>query len=162
MNRHPLISARLVALAVLAAALAGCGSWSARNASPTNPDERSITDEENAGGVPPAKGDLQSLAAEFRTLRAQTSHYKPGGEFNHNVDPYGSQMHRVMEALHIRLNNDKPTIESLTALLGEPDAKETREGLLVLLYYWRGRHDYLYFVTDGTKVTAIRWYFAYE
>lgn len=147
----------IAATALLACLLLGCDA---------TPSTRQGSVQQGAeyvpGMTPVKKVDLNALAAEFRDLRKQTSHYKQGGEFNHNVDPYGSRMHQVMEELEARLTPAPPTIADLTALLGEPDAKETREGLLVLLYYWRGRHDYLYFVTDGKKVTAIRWYFAYE
>jgi hypothetical protein len=105
--------------------------------------------------------DVRSLAREYRELRKQSGHYR-GGEWNDDVDRYGGKLHRVMGELGKRLEGLPMKRADILALMGEPDATQTQGEADQLVYFWRGWHDYLYFLCEGESVKGIAWYFAYE
>ena len=68
---------------------------------------------------------------------------------------YGSDLFMIMKVLGVRLNG-KSTAE-IKRVMGRPDTVKGR----VLVYYWRGEHDYLRFTpTKGRAVSS--WYYALE
>lgn len=118
---------------------------------------------------------LDDLAAEFRALRTQRGHFS-GGEWHDAVDRWGGRKHRVMLELAEALGSGNHTRAGVIALMGEPDEvlpKGQRASMgayngndarvsELLVYEWRGRHDFLFFTSDGTRVFAADWWFALE
>jgi hypothetical protein len=116
-----------------------------------------------------------ALAGKFRELRAQRGHFS-GGAWNDAVDRFEGRKHVVMQALASELGNGSRTKADVIALLGAPDAVAERGDELfrnsydgadarvseLLIYEWRGRHDYLYFTSDGRQVLGHGWWMAYE
>ena len=118
---------------------------------------------------------VPSLAAEFRAIRVQQGHFS-GGEWNDAVDRFGGRKHEVMIELGRALADGKRTRAEVIALLGEPDAvlrptdamfRQSYDGRdpqvrELLVYHWRGWHDFLYFASDGTRVHGADWWFAWD
>lgn len=122
--------------------------------------------------VPNAR--LNANAAAFRALRDVKGHFA-GEAWNPDVDAWNGHKHQVMGALAEALGTGAYTDEQVTALLGPPDevlapdsvhGQHDREippdATRLLAYYWRGRHDFLYFVCVGKRVVAARWFMALE
>lgn len=121
---------------------------------------------------------MHELAQEFRRLRAVKGHFQ-GGSLNPDVDGWMGLKHRVMIELGSRLGTGECSRAEVIALLGEPDAI-ARPGDIafdlvgrqaafppgaeyeLLLYYWRGGHDYLYFTAQGQSILGSGWWHAYE
>jgi hypothetical protein len=131
---------------------------------------------------------LADLAASFQTLRKLPSHFN-GGEYNELVDPSNSKKYQVMKQLGDILGRVGTKANDVLEHMGEPDeitadlnnpfqspslmpgpvipgAKEGAEqpGVTYMLYYWRGRHDFLWFKIsqDEEKVLSHAWYNALE
>jgi|CXWL01.1.fsa_nt_gi hypothetical protein len=120
-------------------------------------------------------GDLGALSAEFKTLRAQSGHFS-GGTWSDAVDKFGGRKHEVMLQLGEALGEGKHARNDIIALLGPPDlvlkpgdtmfrasynGRDPRVREL-LVYHWRGMHDFLYFAGDGTQVFVSGWWNAWE
>lgn len=117
---------------------------------------------------------LDELAAELRALRAIPGHFG-GGEWNDDVDRSGGRKVEVLGELGARLGDgthDEPEL----AALGPPDVTITgsapaMEGIFprgadpydrLLVFYWRGGHDFLYFQVRGTRIVGHAWWNAGE
>lgn len=122
-----------------------------------------------------AAADVGALSAEFKTLRTQGGHFS-GGAWNDVVDKFGGRKHEVMVQLGEALGDGMHTRSEIIALLGPPDLvlkpgdtmfrdsytthdPRVRE---LLVYHWRGMHDFLYFAGDGTQVFVSGWWNAWE
>ncbi|MFM9862744.1 MAG: hypothetical protein ACKVRO_03975 [Micropepsaceae bacterium] len=122
-----------------------------------------------------AAADVGALSAEFKVLRAQSGHFS-GGEWNEAADKFGGRKHEVMLKLEAALGDGTHTRAGVVALLGEPDVVvKSGETLFrdsynggdprvteLLVYQWRGMHDYLFFTSDGTQVLGSAWWNAWE
>ena len=120
-------------------------------------------------------GDLAGLAAEYRTLRELRGHFS-GGEWNDEVDRFGGRKHEVMLRLGEALGGGAYTKNEVVALLGPPDDVLKRGDLMfphaygggdarvreLLVYHWRGGHDFLFFTSDGARVIGSGWWAALE
>ncbi|MCE9523877.1 MAG: hypothetical protein K8S25_15780 [Alphaproteobacteria bacterium] len=118
---------------------------------------------------------IEDLAAEFRALRVQRGHFS-GGDWNDALDKFDGRKHRVMLGLSQALGYGKHSRAEIVALMGEPDQILVRGDWLfaeaysgdnprvreLLVYHWRGGHDFLYFVSDRTQVLASGWWAALE
>ena len=102
-----------------------------------------------------------SLANEYKNLRKQPSHWK-GGQWNDAVDSFGGRMHVVLKELGKRLGDTGYSKSQLIDLIGEPDGVRQEENKEFLIYFWRGWHDYLYFICKEGNIQKANWYFAYE
>jgi len=81
-------------------------------------------------------------------------------------------MHEVMAELGERLGSSQHTSKEVIALLGPPDetlssgsdhsGKPVPKGETHLIYWWRGGHDYQYFVVKNGIVVSANWYRALE
>jgi hypothetical protein len=69
---------------------------------------------------------------------------------------FGSDFHQLLCVLGERLEEQSPL--TLQQVMGHPD--RVRGDLLI--YYWRGEHDYLYFRPTAQQRVRSAWYFAYE
>ena len=118
---------------------------------------------------------LDELGAEFRTLRARQGHFS-GGQWGDALDKWGGRKHQVMLALAEALGDGKHARGKVYALMGEPDEllvsghamfshaysghdPRVRE---LLVYHWRGEHDFLFFASDGARILRSGWWAALE
>ena len=126
-----------------------------------------------------------SLASQYRELREKRSRI-PQGTFDPELDRYNGQLHQVLLSLGVELGHPPFTKETIIKCLGEPDAirtgKRMRKFLGVyenelkkagrkleersdreyLIYFWRGWHDFIFFISEGGVIVDHGWWFAYE
>lgn len=150
--------------------LAGCAG---RAGTPANPLETL-----QAGNL--ALTPIQDIAAEFRSLRTVQGHFD-GGPWNDEVDKWMGRKHQLMIELGARLGTGEYSRAQLIAWLGPPDATIHQgddlfaqvTGLTnfeqpapgpyeLLLYHWRGTHDFLYFIAQQETVVNAGWWYAGE
>ncbi|MDB5271460.1 MAG: hypothetical protein JWP58_4500 [Hymenobacter sp.] len=68
---------------------------------------------------------------------------------------YGSDFFQLLKVLGVRLN--AASVADIKRVLGPPDAVKGP----VLVYYWRGEHDYLRFTPTAAGAVS-SWYYALE
>ncbi len=87
-----------------------------------------------------------------------------------------ARKHQVMGILREALGDGRHTRTEVIALLGSPDEILTPTDVMfsqaygdgdprvreLLVYDWRGRHDFLFFASDGALVLASGWWAALE
>jgi predicted PolB exonuclease-like 3'-5' exonuclease len=119
--------------------------------------------------------DARSLAQEFKMLRAHSGHFS-GGAWNDDVDRYGGRKQQVMLRLAEVLGQGSHTRADVIDRLGDPDEVLKPGDMMfrhaysggdvrvreLLVYHWRGQHDFLYFTSDGTQVLGSGWWYALE
>jgi hypothetical protein len=156
---------RLGAILVLFA-LAGCAGRSA------TPGDSSQTQ-----GCLISK-ELEEIAAQFRYLRAIKGHFQDG-DWNTDVDTWMGRKHQFMIQLGTRLGAGDCRRAQVVQLLDPPDLtaregdapfdwvsrlpefeKPATEPYELLIYYWRGTHDFLYFTAQGETVLNSGWWHA--
>ena len=81
-------------------------------------------------------------------------------------------LHTVMMILGERFTAGRHRSEEVQSLLGAPDktivggsdhnGTRVPPGQTILVYWWRGGHDYLYFVVRSGVIESARWYYAGE
>lgn len=122
----------------------------------------------------------QELTAEFVRLRAIQGHFQ-GGPWIADVDAWMGRKHQVMIDLGTRLVDAGCGPGQIAELLGPPDRiagpgdalfdqvrrqpefEELQdEAYELLIYDWRGAHDFLYFTCVGGAITGSGWWHAYE
>lgn len=122
-----------------------------------------------------AEPSLEVLAAEYQALRKQLGHFS-GGAWNDDVDRTGGRKEQVLAELGKRLGDGTYARAQVIACMGEPDAmlkpgdmmfRQSYDGKdprvrELLVYHWRGWHDFLYFASDGTQVITYGWWAALE
>jgi hypothetical protein len=162
-----LLASHTLALAATLLLCAGC----AGPAAPSTPLPQSGCD---------ISAQTRELAAEFRRLRAVQGHWQ-GGPANPEVDAWNGRKHQVMIELGSALGGGECGREQAIELLGPPDLiagrgdtefdvvsrqydfqAPTVADYKLLIYQWRGTHDYLYFVVDDQTVFGSGWWYAYE
>lgn len=124
-------------------------------------------------GAAPTHHD--TLGAEFRHLRTVLGHFgATPGPWNDAVDRFGGRKHVVMTELGKSLGAPGTARAQVIATLGDPDeiARPGEElwsyvhpdasGSEMLVYHWRGRHDFLYFLVRDGKVLRADWWMALE
>ena len=145
--------------------LIGCAGAGAADLDPIRP----------TASVNPIDDQLEQMAVEFRQLRAVPGHFG-GGTWNDDVDRWMGRKHALMIELASRLIGgayDKNTIvqlldppdqiaresDDLFDLIGSQPGYGESDSVEYLIYYWRGTHDFLFFVCrDGAVVGADWWY----
>ena len=90
--------------------------------------------------------NLTQLGLEFRSLKQNNCK---------QCAAFGSDLMTFMSQLKNDLNGCSK--KTMYKTLGNPD--EIVNGKY--MYYWRGRHDYLYFEFENNKAEP-NWYYAYE
>lgn len=113
---------------------------------------------------------LDALAARCKALRAEAladvDREKP------DLRRWDGELHRLMTDVGDRIGKQHCTTEKLTELLGPPN-KIVKAGEFYVatrvppdeshwVYWWRGGHDYLYFVVQKGRVSEAKWWFAGE
>jgi len=123
---------------------------------------------------------LEQIAAEYRSLRPTPGQFG-GGLWNEDVDQWMGRKHKLMLELSSRLSGAQRDQAAIVQLLGPPDrieragdtyfelatsepglAASASEQAEILIYYWRGTHDFLYFVKEGETVIGSDWWLANE
>lgn len=112
----------------------------------------------------PSTPALEALAAEYRALRAVPR--------SAAVD---ERKRELLDELGKRLGDGKHSRADVLRLMGPPDTGEKGSGVIfgllrgeprppqgneLLIYYWRGGHDFLYFDCDGPTVFGASWWAA--
>jgi hypothetical protein len=122
---------------------------------------------------------IEGLATEFGNLRAIKGHFD-GGDWNDDVDKWMGRKHQVMIELGLHLGTGEYDTAEVTRLLDSPDLT-AREGddlfgwvsdlpefeepagsYELLIYTWRGTHDFLYFVSQDEGIVGSGWWYAGE
>jgi hypothetical protein len=115
-------------------------------------------------------GRIDALGAELQRLRAIPGHFG-GGVWSQDADAFGGRKHVVMQELGKRLERAPRT--RIEAVMGAPDAvvqagdplwqlATPTAGATLLVYHWRGTHDFLYFELAGDTAVRSGWWMALE
>jgi hypothetical protein len=126
-----------------------------------------------------------ALVKEYKTLRDKRRKLPPGTS-DKDLDHDGGKLSKVLSALGVELGRRPYTKEIIIGCLGEPDAIRSHQqmgGLLeiynrelrkagrkvevksereYLIYFWRGWHDFLFFISEDGIIIDHGWWFAYE
>lgn len=132
----------------------------------------------SAPGTPGATDPLEDIAAEFRSLRTLKGHFE-GGTWNDDLDKWMGRKHQLMIQLGSRLGAGEYSKAQVIQLLAPPDLvasegddlfdlvnslaefeKPSTGPYELLIYYWRGRHDFLYFTSQGETIVNSGWWYA--
>ena len=135
------------------------------------------------GDSPPTEGcpvsiESKELAAQFRDLRTIKGHFQDG-DWNADVDTWMGRKHQLMIQLGTRLGAGACRRAQVVQLLGPPDLtagegdapfdsvsrlaefEKPATGLYeLLIYHWRGTHDFLYFTAQGETILNSGWWHA--
>lgn len=123
---------------------------------------------------------LEQLSKEFKKLHAVKGQFE-GGDWNQDVDAWMGREHRLMLEIESQVNKGKIDKAMLIDLMGPPDQvilpKDELSQLLIdlarlsntnnafseiLIYYWRGTHDYLYFIYRDDEFVHSGWWYSGE
>ena len=128
---------------------------------------------------------IATLISQYKELRVRRRQL-PEGVFDNDLSGHGGKLHEVLSALGSELGHPPYTKEKIVACLGEPDAirngKEMNRFLDIyhrelrkagrkieeksdreyLIYFWRGWHDFLFFISEDGIIVDHGWWFAYE
>lgn len=129
--------------------------------------------------------NVAKLAREYRELRVKRRQLAPGMRLK-ELDDSGGRLEEILSVLGVELGHPPRTSKTVIALLGQPDAirghremnnylgvyyrdrrKTSREvderrDRKYLIYFWRGWHDFLFFISEEGVIVDHGWWFAYE
>ena len=127
-----------------------------------------------------SQAPLEQVAADFRRMRTIRGHFA-GGAWNGGADRWMGTKHRLMRELGTRLGRSEFSKPDVIQLLNPPDhiaRKGDRLYLQIitltgydalpdapyefLIYYWRGHHDFLFFICLGGKIFGSDWWYEGE
>jgi hypothetical protein len=153
-----------IGLILLLAAVAGCAGQPA--SSP-------------GGGCSLPEG-VDTVAADFRALRPVRGQFD-GGSWQAEVDSWQGRKHQAMIQLGDLLGSGSCLSQQVQELLGPPDAtvqagdalfdqvsnlpgfkRPASEAYQLMIYDWRGTHDFLYFTVQGNTILGSGWWYAGE
>jgi hypothetical protein len=109
-------------------------------------------------GMPAFADKADELSKEYHRLCQIKGHFQGGPDWVSSVDSWGGEKHNVMRQLGELLGKPGTEVKRVTALLGEPQQNSggpssqpvaLRANERLLCYYWRGGHDFLYFVVSA-------------
>lgn len=102
----------------------------------------------------------QELSTEFRKFKVEN---------NSCNDVWGSDFHLIMQQLGRRLGKKGTHKEEVTRWMDSPDYQSDSIDAIklnadeeIMVYHWRGWHDWLYFIIKDDMVKNYDWWFAYE
>jgi hypothetical protein len=74
-----------------------------------------------------------------------------------------------MEELGSRLGTSGIHKNKILKFMGTPDHETSQIGMIklnagehIMVYHWRGWHDWMYFVIRKNRVVGVKWWYAYE
>jgi hypothetical protein len=128
---------------------------------------------------------IATLASEYKELRERRRQL-PQGTFDNDVSGAGGRLSEVLSNLGVELGHPPYTRKMVTGCLGEPDAirshaqmrnfleiyhrelrkagrkVEDKRERQYLIYFWRGWHDFVFFIVERGVIVDHGWWFAYE
>lgn len=128
---------------------------------------------------------VAGLARDYRELRVKRRQLSPGARLK-ELDDYEGRLHQTLSALGAELGHPPRTERVVVECLGQPDAifgnremsnylgiynrtwrgstrkVNQRNDRKYLIYFWRGWHDFLFFISEGGIMVDHGWWFAYE
>jgi len=133
-----------------------------------------VATQDNGSSLAP----LEQMAAHFKKLRSVPGHFD-GGTWNDDVDRWMGPKHRLMLELGARLGYGEFLKIDIIKLLNPPDHIARKGDRLYdqifslpgydyrppaasefLIYFWRGRHDFLFFACQGGVISGSDWWYA--
>ncbi|MDX6694519.1 MAG: hypothetical protein QOF02_2122 [Blastocatellia bacterium] len=126
-----------------------------------------------------------TLINDYQELRERRSRLAAGG-FDEDLNAYDGKLHRVLVALGERFGRPSNTKQNIQACLGQPDAIRSEDRMSRFLgiyqnerrkagknplakrdreyfiYFWRGWHDFIFFISEDNRIIDSGWWFAYE
>ncbi len=128
---------------------------------------------------------VAALVNEYRELRHKRRELQQGTR-DKDLDDDRGRLHAVLSSLGVELGRRPFTKGNIVVCLGESDAVrrggQMRQYLEIynrvlrkagrkvkergnreyLIYFWRGWHDFLFFISEGGAIVDHGWWFAYE
>jgi hypothetical protein len=128
---------------------------------------------------------VAALISQYRELRDKRRQLAQGNH-DRDLDDHGGKLHEVLSSLGVELGHPPYTKKNIVTCLGEPDAirshKRMRNYLGIyqnelrkagrkveergdreyLIYFWRGWHDFIFFISEDGVIVDHGWWFAYE
>jgi hypothetical protein len=128
---------------------------------------------------------IVALISRYKELRERRRDL-PDGVYDKDLRDHGGKLHRVLQSLGTELGHPPSTKKIIVGCLGEPDAirndvqmarylgiyererrkagpeLRARRGREYLFYYWRGRHDFMFFINVDGLIVDHGWWSAYE
>ena len=129
--------------------------------------------------------EVAGLISEYKELRNKRR-WLPPGSFDKDISGHGGRLHEVLSSLGVELGHPPYTKKIIVGCVGEPDAirsaeqmssyleiynrESSRAGRKVeekrnreyLIYFWRGWHDFIFFIVEEGVIVDHGWWFAYE
>src|SRR4051812_14069448 len=126
-----------------------------------------------------------ALIGQYRELR-ERSRQLPNGTYDKDLRDHGGNLHRVLVSLGTELGHPPITKRTIIDCVGEPDSVRNsrqmdayleiyrressrarrdineKKDLEYLIYYWRGGHDFMFFISEGGLIVDHGWWFAYK
>jgi hypothetical protein len=126
-----------------------------------------------------------ALVSQYQELRNKRRQL-PQGEYDVDLNDDQGRLHEVLSSLGVELGHSPYTKEKLLRCLGKPDALrssrqmgnfldiyhrelrkagrkiEVKRNREYLIYFWRGWHDFIFFISEGGVIVDHGWWFAYE
>lgn len=136
-------------------------------------DSVEIVESDNSTADP-----VQEIATEFKSLRTVRGHFD-GGSWNEDLDEWMGRKHYLMIQLGSLLGAGDYGKAQVLQLLDPPDLvvhqgddlfdqvnslaefeRPSTGSYELLIYYWRGPHDYLYFTSQDGAIISSGWWYA--
>ncbi len=104
------------------------------------------------------KVEIYELGKDFKKLSTQG---------NLCCDVWNSDLHKIMIWLEKKFGKEGTEISQIIKYMGMPNGTdlellnvgiELEENEKALVYFWRGYHDFLFFVYEDNKVKYVEWY----
>jgi hypothetical protein len=148
-------------------------------------DATSAEAKDSGNGCQRLNKQVVALISQYKELR-ERRHPLPDGIYDKDLRDHGGKLHRILSSLGTELGHPPSTKQLIVECVGEPDSikngrqmarflgiherelkkpgrqmrpKQDRE---YLVYYWRGGHDFLFFINEGGLIVDHGWWFAYE
>jgi len=103
------------------------------------------------------------------TLKLSQQFQKWRDENNACHRKWKSDLQLMMEELGTRLAASRVRRKEILKFMGTPDHEsdaldmiKLNTGEHIMVYHWRGWHDWMYFVIRKNRVVRMKWWYAYE
>lgn len=123
---------------------------------------------------------LKEQSKAFQLMRNDLGHFN-GGKWNAAVDQWMGKKHVLMQKLAEGMVENRVTQSKMLEWIGPADQNSNKGDFFfeqivkshdhqhlasvaqnVLVFYWRGQHDFLFFAFDGERLIQSGWWHAYE
>lgn len=128
---------------------------------------------------------VSALISQYKELR-ERRRLLPAGRREEDLSSDGGKLSKVLSGLGAQLGHPPYTKRTIIECMGAPDAIKNHRQMAPLLgiynrelakqgrkiaenserqyliYFWRGWHDFLFFISEGGLIVDHGWWFAYE